>query len=142
MVEPVIIKLPDIIALPVYGKDEPTEPVFTVIGNVVPLPFVNVIIFEETDAVINNEPVSVLPPFNAKEAVVANEALTACNTYDAVVTNEALTAFKTYDADVAVPCNEPVKPNVELVEPVIDKLPVILAFPVYGNDPLFTPSIA
>ena len=40
----------------------PPLPVFTVIGNVLPSPLVNVIVFNDTDAVTNSEPVFVLPP--------------------------------------------------------------------------------
>jgi hypothetical protein len=50
-----------------------------------------------------------------------------------VLAYDALTAFKTYDAVAAVPDNEPVNPNVEVVEPVTIKLPVINALPVNGN---------
>jgi hypothetical protein len=38
----------------------PPEPVFTVIGNVEPLPLVKVIVFEITDAVTKNEPVLIV----------------------------------------------------------------------------------
>jgi hypothetical protein len=40
----------------------PPDPVFTVIGNVVPSPFVKVIVFNNTDAVKRSEPVFVVPP--------------------------------------------------------------------------------
>ena len=69
LVEPVIRKLPDIIAEPVNGKVGDIEPVLTIIGNVVPSPLVNVIVFDVTDAVV------IL--FNATDAVIALEELTA-----------------------------------------------------------------
>ena len=53
--------------LPVFTVT--AEPVFTVIGNVVPSPLVNVIVFELTEAVNTL--------FNASDAVVANDAETA-----------------------------------------------------------------
>jgi hypothetical protein len=55
--EPVTIKDPDIIALPVYGKSDPLAPPppATVIGNVEPSPFVNVIVLDTTEAVIKKE---------------------------------------------------------------------------------------
>jgi hypothetical protein len=54
----------------------PPDPVLTVIGNVEPLPFVKVIVFKLTDAVVNNEPVltEVEETFSAYEAVKAYEA--------------------------------------------------------------------
>lgn len=54
----------------------PPDPVLTVIGNVEPLPFVKVIVFKLTDAVVNNEPVltEVGEIFSAYEAVKAYEA--------------------------------------------------------------------
>jgi hypothetical protein len=65
IIDPVTIKLPVIIALPVYGKDDPLppppEPVLTVIGNVEPSPLVKVIVFKLTEAVVSKEPVSKLP---------------------------------------------------------------------------------
>ena len=56
----------------------PPLPVSIVIGNVVESPLVNVIVFNDTDAVVNKEPVSVLLPplFNACDAVIANEDVT------------------------------------------------------------------
>ena len=52
------------------------DPVLTVIGNVDPSPLVKVIILEDTDAVINNEPVltGVEEAFVAYDAVKAYEA--------------------------------------------------------------------
>jgi hypothetical protein len=47
---------------PVEVATLPPDPVFTVIGNVDPSPFVNVIVFKFTDAVTSNEPVDVDPP--------------------------------------------------------------------------------
>ena len=44
---PIVVKLPVMIADPVNGNGL----VFTVIGKVVPLPLVNVIVFEDTEAV-------------------------------------------------------------------------------------------
>ena len=58
----------------------PPLPVLTVMGNVVPLPLVNVIVFDDTDAVT--------------------------------------IAFGVEDAVVAVPSNEPVKPDVIITLPV------------------------
>jgi hypothetical protein len=52
-------------ALPVYGNVDPPppDPVATVIGNVLPSPLVNVIVFEDTDAVVSRLAVlTVLPP--------------------------------------------------------------------------------
>jgi hypothetical protein len=46
----------DVLGFP--GKLPPLDPVFTVIGNVLPSPLVNVIVLELTDAVIKNEPVA------------------------------------------------------------------------------------
>jgi hypothetical protein len=40
----------------------PPLPVLTVIGNVEPSPFVKVIVLRTTEAVVNKEPVLVLPP--------------------------------------------------------------------------------
>ena len=81
VVDPVIISDPVIIADPVYGNVDPPpplEPVFTVIGNVLPSPFVNVIVFKFTEAVVSRDPVFVeppVPPLRAYEAVIAYEAL-------------------------------------------------------------------
>jgi hypothetical protein len=82
VVGPVTTKDPLIVADPVYGNIDPPpppEPVLTVIGNVLPSPFVNVIVFRFTEAVVNSDPVFVeppVPPFKAYEAVRAYEALT------------------------------------------------------------------
>jgi hypothetical protein len=92
-------------------KDPVKEPVFTVIGNVLPSPLVNVIVFNDTDAVV------IL--LSARKDVDANEDDIAL---------EALTA------QLPVPNNEPVNPNVDVVDPVITNDPVIIALPVYGND--------
>lgn len=86
-VDPVTINDPDIIALPVYGKDDAADALsaydavaaydaldtlLTVTGNVVALPFVNVIVALLTDAVTSNELVStVTPAFCAYDAVTA-----------------------------------------------------------------------
>ena len=59
------------------------------------------------------------PAVGAKEALSAYDALNACKEYE------------------AVPNKDPVNPFVEIVEPVIVKLPVITALPVYGNDEAF-----
>ena len=67
--------------------DTVPEPVATVIGNVVPFPFVNVIVFEDTDAVIRL--------FPTKEAVDANDALIE------VVAKDELKAVDAKDADKA-----------------------------------------
>ena len=42
-----------------------------------------------------------------------------------------------YDAVAAVPNSEPVNPPVDIVDPVITRLPVITALPVNGNDEAF-----
>ena len=68
-IEPVTPKDPVIKADPVKGKAAPPLPVLTVIGNVVPLPLVNVIVFEDTDAVTK--------AFGAKDAVEAKLELIA-----------------------------------------------------------------
>ena len=44
--------------LPVFVVPPPPLPVFTVIGNVVPSPFVNVIVLRFTDAVIKDDAVT------------------------------------------------------------------------------------
>jgi hypothetical protein len=67
-----------------------------VIGNVVPLPFVNVIVFEDTDAVIRL--------LATKEAVDANELLieVVANELDnALVAKDELKAVDAKDADKA-----------------------------------------
>jgi hypothetical protein len=74
----------------------PPEPVATVIGKVVPLPFVKVIVFEDTDAV------TMLLPTN--DAVVANEldnAVVANELDRAEVANELLNALVAKDAVIA-----------------------------------------
>jgi len=56
-VEPVTIKLPDIIADPVWGKLEPPPPplpVLTVILNWLESPFVKVIVLRLTEAVVKD----------------------------------------------------------------------------------------
>ena len=77
-IEPVTPKDPVISADPVKGNAAPPPPlpVLTVIGNVVPLPLVNVIVFEDTDAVTK--------AFGVNEAVEAKLELTAFKTYEAV----------------------------------------------------------
>jgi hypothetical protein len=110
---PVTVNDPVIIAEPVNGNGDPPapEPVATVIGKVVPSPFVKVIVFEDTEAVIK------LLPTN--EAVNANELLIALDELiekDADVANELLNALVANDA---VPNNEPVIPAVTFNEPVI-----------------------
>lgn len=57
MIVPVVVIGPPVKVIPltfpaVLTLDTVPEPVATVIGNVVPLPFVNVIVFDDTDAVI------------------------------------------------------------------------------------------
>jgi len=63
----VIPNEPVIKALPVYGNaaPPPPEPVFTVIGKVLPSPFVKVIVFKDTEAVVK--------AFGVLEAVNAYE---------------------------------------------------------------------
>ena len=99
-IEPVTPNDPVISADPVKGNAAPPPPlpVLTVIGNVVPLPLVNVIVFEDTDAVTK--------AFGVNEAVEAKLELTAFKTY------EAVTAFD------AVPKSEPVN-DVAVKEPEI-----------------------
>ena len=70
-IEPVTPKDPVISADPVKGNAAPPPPL-TVIGNVVPLPLVNVIVFEDTDAVTI--------AFGVKDAVKAKLELTAFKT--------------------------------------------------------------
>jgi hypothetical protein len=87
------------------------EPVATVIGNVVPFPFVKVIVFEDIEAVIRL--------LATNEAVDANELLSAdvANELDkALVAKDALNALV---AKEAVPKNEPVIPAVTFNDPVI-----------------------
>jgi hypothetical protein len=110
---PVTVNDPVITAEPVNGNGDPPapEPVATVIGKVVPSPFVKVIVFEDTEAVIR------LLPTN--EAVNANELLIALDELiekDADVAKELLNALVANDA---VPNNEPVIPAVTFNEPVI-----------------------
>ena len=73
-IEPVTPREPVISADPVKGNAAPPPPlpVLTVIGNVVPLPLVNVIVFEDTDAVTI--------AFGVKDDVKAKLELTACKT--------------------------------------------------------------
>ena len=58
----------------------PPEPVFTVIGNVLPSPLVKVIVFNTTEAVVNRLDVLTVPPlpaFKAYDAVKAKEDVPA-----------------------------------------------------------------
>ena len=57
MIVPVVVIGPPVKVIPltfpdVFTLDTVPEPVATVIGNVVPFPFVKVIVFEDMDAVI------------------------------------------------------------------------------------------
>ena len=121
MIVPVVVIGPPVKVIPFTVPDVatfvtvpvPPEPVATVIGKVVPFPFVNVIVFEDTDAV------TILFPTN--EAVVANEL------DKADVAKELLNALVAKDA---VPNNEPVIPAVTFKDPVIAEDPVILIDPV------------
>jgi hypothetical protein len=86
-VEPVTINDPEIIAEPVYGNDDAAAALsaydavaaydelatlLTVTGNVVAFPFVNVIVALLIDAVVINDPVSiVVPALSAYDAVTA-----------------------------------------------------------------------
>ena len=102
---PVTVNDPVIVAEPVNGNAEVADPVATVIGNVVPLPFVNVIVFEDTDAVIIS--LATYEAVDAKDAlidVVANELDKADVAKDALIDD---------DANDAVPINDP--ENVALV---------------------------
>jgi hypothetical protein len=94
--------------------DTVPEPVAIVIGNVVPFPLVNVIVFEDTDAV------TILFPTN--EAVVANEL------DKADVANELDKALVANDA---VPNNEPVIPAVTFNEPVTVAPPESTIRPIF-----------
>jgi hypothetical protein len=78
----------------VVANDADTaEPVAIVTGNVEPSPLVNVIILPAAEAVVSNDAVdTVVPAFRANDAVVANDELTAFNTYEAVVAVSALEA--------------------------------------------------
>ena len=78
-IEPVTPKDPVISADPVKGNVASPLPVLTVIGNVVPLPLVNVIVFDNTDAVTIE--------FGVKDAVEAKLELKA---YEELTTNEAV----------------------------------------------------
>ena len=118
---PVTVNDPVITAEPVNGKADVAapEPVATVIGKVVPSPFVKVIVFDDTDAVIKLLPTK--EAVNAKELVIAldeliaNEADVAKDALIEVVANELDKALVANDA---VPNNEPVIPAVTFNEPV------------------------
>ena len=77
---PVTVNDPVIMAEPVNGNADVAEPVATVIGKVVPLPFVKVIVFEDTEAVIIS--------LATKEAVDAKELLIDDDANDAVPIND------------------------------------------------------
>ena len=83
-IEPVTPNDPVIKADPVKGNAAPPPPL-TVIGNVVPLPLVNVIVFEDTDAVTK--------AFGVKDAVVAVPKSEPVNDV-AVKDPEIFTVFK------------------------------------------------
>jgi hypothetical protein len=69
------------------------EPVATVTVNVEASPLVKVITLLVAEAVVSKDAVdTVVPAFKAKLAVVANDELTAFNTYEAVVAVSALEA--------------------------------------------------
>ena len=91
LIESFIKILPEIPADPVNGNalpPPPPLPVLTVIGNVVPLPLVNVIVFDDTDAVTI--------AFGVDDAVKTYEAVAAFVTVPstfAAVTYEAVAAF-------------------------------------------------
>ena len=89
-IEPVTPNDPVIKADPVNGNAAPPPPlpVLTVIGNVVPLPLVNVIVFEDTDAVTK--------AFGVNEAVEANEAVPKSEPVNAVAVKAPVmfTVFK------------------------------------------------
>ena len=133
LIEPVTVKEPVISADPVKGKPTPPLPVLTVIGNVVPLPLVNVIVFDNTDAVViafgvkdaveaklelkayeeltTNEAVWAFEALKAYEELITYEAVWAVETYEAVwavETYEAVWAVKTYEAVWAVKTYEAV----------------------------------
>ena len=77
------------------------DPVSTLIGNVLPSPFVKVIVLEATDAVTSNDPVFVATN-GAQDAEIANDELNTelepCGpyTFEAVMNDAvcALEAFK------------------------------------------------
>ena len=89
-IEPVTPNDPVISADPVKGNAAPPPPlpVLTVMGNVVPLSLVNVIVFEDTDAVTI--------AFGVKDAVEANEAVPKSEPVNdvAVKEPEMFTVFK------------------------------------------------
>jgi hypothetical protein len=100
-VNTLLVALPVTINEPVFTVV--AEPVATVTVNVEASPLVNVIMLLAAEAVVSKDAVdTVVPAFRAKLAVVANDELTAFNTYEAVV---AVSAF----------------------DEVIAKLPVILS---------------
>jgi hypothetical protein len=101
--DPVTVNDPVIIADPVNGNAGIAEPVATVIGKVVPLPFVKVIVFEDTDAVIIS--------------LATNEAVDAKDELIEVVAKELDKALVAKDA---VPNKDPVNAvDVNEVNPVI-----------------------
>ena len=87
-IEPVTPNDPVICADPVKGNAATPLPVLTVIGNVVPLSLVNVIVFEDTDAVTI--------AFGVKDDVEANEAVPSKDPVKdvAVKEPEMFTVFK------------------------------------------------
>jgi hypothetical protein len=63
--------------------------VIKLVVNVLPLPLVNVMLGLENEAVVNNEPVFIVPPpppFKAKDAVTAKSALVAFFAFKAYCT--------------------------------------------------------
>jgi len=137
LIEPVTPREPVISADPVKGKPTPPLPVLTVIGNVVPLPLVNVIVFVDTDAVViafrvKDEVEAKLElkeyeELTTNEAVLAYEALKAyeaLTTYEAVVAKLELKAYEELTANEEVVAFEALKAYEELTtyEAVVAKL--------------------
>jgi hypothetical protein len=99
--------------------DTVPEPVATVIGKVVPLPFVKVIVFKDTDAVIMS--------LATYEAVDANELDIAEVAKDAVVANDELSAL---DAKDAVPNNDPVNELAQTFPLIVKEADVGVIVPI------------
>ena len=82
----------------------------------------------------NNDPVIMADPLNGKPTPAPDPEM-----YDAVKANDAELAWAAYDD---VPCNEPVKPTVEVTEPENTdepdtvKEPFILTLPLTAKEPV------
>lgn len=95
LMDPVTIKLPDIIALPVYGNAVPVPPVEFIVTAPTPLT-------GDIEILVPGI-ICVTPPFNAYEAVVANDADNTCilEVWD-VRTYEEVAAFNAIIDDSTV----------------------------------------